>query len=411
MKSWTVSSILFVFLFNQIAGAAGLCEALFPEAKAAKIVADAAPKKVIAEKFKIKVATDSDRTEMYKINDEGFHSRLKIEVKELSKDSDQAVLELMRLLVDGTTYALEDKNVLLKNKMSLGIRLNNGFTFLVNYESKSSTRPWFVVEDKILLLSPTNKEIKITDGIVDPISLKIAKSEFDMPDFFEKDSQVVLKIPLSVEPEVLKKLDSYAPLFEHMPKEKLRKILAINSTFKRKAMLQLERAKSMFKKEIMKQPFKILLHGTIMGLISFGVNQAVSTNGTDVFKHMNDKPAAVVEAATLTASFSANEALAKAQYSELRKQIQQTAQEQHTTAGAEKSKDIIVAGGTSFTVNAKTFIFEQADPMNGSIHTYIVFAEDKVIKNEPALQYFATEINAAKYAPMIQAIKSHQQID
>lgn len=413
MKTVAVASLLFVFLFNQVAGAAGICQDLFLNGKAEQSQTQYPVVVYQKPEIKILIQTKSPRVRMTTVSDEGLKSRLVIEEQPLSQDADQAVLEVMRLLLNNNDFVLNEKNVLEKNEMTLGIPLKDGLTFLVTYESRSSERSSFVIDDKIVLATPTSNH-KITSNLKDPVNLRLAKSEFDMPDFFQKDTVINLKVPLSLNSNVLAKLKKFAALFEHMDKDELRKILALESPFKRNALLRLGRIKSTFKNIVQKQPIKLAFNGAAMALITFGVNHFMTNQSNiDVFQHLNSKPAAVVDVATTTASFSVEESLAKAQYATIRKEAQQKALSQKVSDSVSETKDLIASGGTSFTVNAHTFIFEQADPLNGSTHTYIVFAEDKVIgkAKAQALQYFAMEINAAKYAPMIKAIKAHQQIN
>lgn len=356
MKIVVTGLILLGLTQSSISNAAGLCENLFtfrPEAQQPQIQ--------VQQQTTAYAEVGSARVEVTKVSDENSHSKLHVEQLEFSKDPNQAVLELIRYLVNGRTFALEDKNVLIKNKMTLGIPLKNGYTFLVTYESKSNEYPLFVIEDKITLLSPSNKEFKLTDVLISPTEMKIAKSDFDMPEYFEKDLLVNLKIPLSIDATILAKLDGYAKYFEHIPKEKLRKIFAQQSPVKRNMLLQIGRAKSMLNEAFLKSPFKIAAQAVFMAAIINGSGHIMTNYFT------NPLPPS-------------------------------------------STTQVKLGKGALINNNDVSWVLETKDNANQP-HTYIAFSgeiKSANLNNQP-VQYVIFEVDPVKYAKLIAQMKQNQK--
>ncbi len=344
------------------------------------------------------VASESNRVEITKISeDTDKNSQLILQEEGFSPDSKKAVIELVRMLVQNSDFKLEDKNVLTKNKFTLGVPLKNGYSLLLNYESKSGQVSRFVLQDKILLMTPTGKEIKITDEILGADALEIKKSEFDLNTFSQKGLQINLKIPLTVDGDLLKKFSEMANYFEYFSKEELRELFnKTDNLSKIKTYLNLRKAKTVFFDVLIKQPFKTLVGGAMM---FFVFNSHVML---PAFPHTVQpvNPPAIsqmyIQKTIDNLHLPADDKELRQQFAEIRTQA-----ESHALHFLDSKK-------------SNLFIFEQVKKNESVKHTYLVFSEDLSSQlkntNNLGMQYFVMEINAAKNQKLISFIKNNDSV-
>lgn len=357
-----------------------------------------------------KVASESNRIEIMRVTKDLDVSKLLIEELAFSADPKVAVIEMIRMLVKNSDFKLEDKNVLIKNKFTLGIPLKDGYSLMLSYESKSSADPRFVLQDKILLITPTGKEIKVTDELISPNSFKINKSEFKLDQLSETGLNFKLKAPLVVQGELLKSFSDLANYFEYFDKQELRTLFnSTNSLFKIKTQLTLRKAKTVFYNVLIKEPFKFAIGGALMFAV---FNSHLITPDAVTDTQLNTQ--AVVSQTYITKTINdlalpAGDKEIKQQFAEIR---QKTLEQEHSLKYSNlKFGDIPIHSQNSFSIKNNLFVFERVNENTLSIHTYLVFSND--ISNQMSeanslgMQYFVMEINAAKYERLIKFIKNN----
>lgn len=99
----------------------------------------------------------------------------------------------------------------------------------------------------------------------------------------------------------------------------------------------------------------------------------------------------------------------RAEVSEINKQINSFSNSQEPYYGPNMA-DISLDHSNAFSKDHQTWIFEKADPYNKSVHTYIVFAQEKLTTAGPGVQYMVMEISAEKYPQLINFIKDQGRI-
>lgn len=395
MKILVTIPLILIFLLGQVSGAAEQCRFYFGQP----------------------ITTESSRVELLKIGETNLRSKIKIETQTLVENTNEAALDLMRLLVDGPSFILDEKIALLKDTMELSIPLKNGYWLLVSYDSRSMSGSRFVL-DKIFLLSEATKT-KIADNMLLPPNtftfdaatpvekLTLAKTDFELPEYFPKDYLLKLKIPLVVDGPSLEKLAQFAKYFDYFTKkDDLRKIINQKSPFKRKLLLQVGKAKSILTSVVLKQPFKIVVQGIMLGIAINGAsymmtNYNVNLNPFQAFSHQPS----IVEKSTSFTQFASQSPEVKSQFKAVVEEAQQRLALNEPYTGPKISKTLMDSSN-KFSINANTWIFEKNDPSENVKRTYIVFSEESTNKNIDNIQYFILEIDATKYAALIQAIKA-----
>ncbi len=354
-----------------------------------------------------KVASDSNRIEIMRVSKNLDVSKLQIEESAFSADPKVAVIELIRMLVKNSDYKLEDKNVLIKNKFTLGVPLKDGYSLMLSYESKSSTDPRFVLQDKILLVTPTGKEIKVTDELINSDSFKINKSEFKLDQLAETGLNFKLKAPLVVQGELLKNFSDLANYFEYFDKQELRTLFnKSDSLFKIKTHLTLRKAKSVFYNVLIKEPFKFAIGGALMFAV-FNSHLFMADDAKVVGGGMAT-PVYISETFNKLQLPPGDKDL-KQQFAEI--QLKSVEHQQSLNYSNLKFGDIPIHSQNSFSMKNNLFVFERVNENTLSTHTYLVFSNDisnqMSAANSLGMQYFVMEINAVKYERLIKYIKNN----
>lgn len=350
--------------------------------------------------------SESKRLVVFDTGKETVPSTLIVESVPFSENLDEATLELMRMIVQNSDFKIEDKTVLTKNKFTVGIPLKEGYFFEATYESKSNTVPRFVLQDKILLITPTGKEIKATDELLDQDQFKIKKSEFTLAGFAQTGLEIHLRLPLVVEGPLLTRFSKLAAYFEYFKKSEIAELVQGQSLTKINALFRLRKAKEVFFNVLIKQPFKSLISGVIM----FAV-----INGQAYFPHTPhfDSNAPAPMSQTFLKNTIDNIAVPVGQ-TQLKKELSAL---QLKAVAVMKSKN--VSGLSAYDINfneqnafAKEnniFIHYRKNEITGQLQTYIVFSSDISKGAIQGLQFFSFEVNPNEFQTLIQFLKNQGQ--
>lgn len=413
MRIFTAIIFLLSYIGSSLSYAGPSCQLMFGgEEKpviAGLLPAPARKIPVIIEK----VQSNSNRVELKKHTNTEAPEKLVIEELGFSQKTDEASIEMMRMLLQNSSYVLEEKNVLTKGELSIGIPVKNGYYFEVTYKSMSSERSQFMV-DKITLRTPTGTgSKKVAEGFLKAGEVKIKKAEHELGDILGEGINAKIKIPLIIDGQLLNKIDKLSKFFEYFKKDELRKLLQTNSMLKIRTVFEFRRARDVFFKVLFKEPMKAAIG---MGFIILATG--ISNTPINMLKTDNPTPAGeqvvVMMAQRETGSYMqskingfdvpAQAMQLKLEIAEINKQIQSFADSKAPYYGPNMS-EITVDHTSSFSRDHQTWIFEKADPYNNSVHTYIVFAQEKVSTAGPGIQYMVMEISAAKYPELIKFIK------
>ncbi|AZZ36531.1 hypothetical protein CIK05_06920 [Bdellovibrio sp. qaytius] len=395
--------------------AAPSCEVLFSESKSAEattIVAEAEPLPVIKES----VQSQSPRVELVKVTNSPAPEKLVIENVNFSEKTDEAAIEVMRLLLQNSSYVLEEKNVLNKGELVIGIPAKDGYYFEVTYKSMSGERSQFIV-DKISLKTPTGSESKkIAEGFLKAGELKLKKSEFEIGNLLGDGINAKLKIPLIIDGPLLNKIDKLARFFEFFKKDEMRNLLKSNSMLKIRTVFEYRRARDVFFKVLLKEPMKAAIGLGFIVLATSVSNMPMNVLGRGP-EPIGNQVAAMAPRETISflqsrinqMNIPSAEVNIKAEISQLNAQIK-THFSSNAAYNGPKLSEIRLDQESSFSLMHQTFIIEKADEFNKSVHTYIVFAEEKASTVGPGVQYMIMEINPSKYPLLIKLIKGQTSI-
>lgn len=358
------------------------------------------------------VKTNSNRVELKKHTNSEAPEKLVIEKMDFSEKPDEASIELMRMLLQNSSYVLEEKNVLNKGELSIGIPVKDGYYFEVTYKSMSSERSQFLVE-KITLRTPTGTgSKKIAEGFLKAGEVKIKKAEHELGDVLGEGVNAKIKIPLIIDGPLLTKIDKLAKFFEYFRKDELRNLLQSNSMLKIRAVFEYRRARDVFFKVLFKEPMKAAIG---MGFIILATG--ISTNPMNMVGRSNPDPVGTQVVAMAPREYSSymqnkingfdvpqQATQLRVEISEINKQIKSHADSKEPYYGPSMA-EISLDRSSAFSAEHQTWIFEKADPYNKSVHTYIVFAQEKATTVGPGVQYMVMEIAADKYPTLIKFIK------
>ncbi len=386
MRLCFYSSAFILFLFSaQVM--AQTCVQMFPELSKPQII-----------------ASESNRLQITQTADGESNSKLIVSQEEFSKNVNHSVLEMVRMVVRNSDFKLEDKNVLIKNKFTLGIPIRDGYSLLLTYESKSERAPRFVLQDKIILVTPTGKEFKISEDLIDNDQLKINKAEFDLKDYIPHGLELKLKVPLVVEGKLLTAFAKLANFFEYFEKEKIRQIFLSDNLLWIKAQFQVGRAKKVFFDVLTKEPFKFFIGGGMMYLV-FGPN---FINPQPIQTAPLYTPPAITQIMITNTINGLPIPKADKQLRQDIEEIKLQAQKiSSTPANSHLGLADLDTGTKKIAIKPDAlFVMDKLNEQTGLRHTYLVFSEEIVGQRGPGLQYFVLEINPTKYQRLISFIKN-----
>lgn len=363
------------------------------------------------------VRSSSDRVELKKHENSELPEKLVIEDKGFSNKPDEASIEMMRLLLQNSSYVLEEKNVLTKGELSIGIPIKDGYFFEVTYKTMSSERSQFIV-DKITLRTPTGTgSKKVAEGFLKAGEVKIKKSEYEIGDILGAGINAKIKIPLIIDGPLLNKIDKLSKFFEYFKKDELRQLLRTNSMAKIRLVFEYRRARDVFFKVLFKEPMKAAIG---MGFIILATG--IATNPINLVGRPTPEPIAthiVAMTPRETSSYLQDRInridipqqaqQIRYEVTELNKQIK-THFDSKVSYNGPNLAEIRVDHSSAFSKEHQTWIFEKEDAFNKSKHTYIVFGEEQASATGPGIQYMVMEIDASKYPELIKLIKNQGKI-
>ena len=389
MKAVFAVLLTLTYSFNLVAQTQA-CEGLFTE------------NKVINQEL----VSGSKRLTIFETLNEQAPSTLVIESVPFSENLEVATLELMRMIIQNSDFKLEDKTVLTKNKFTVGIPLKDGYFLEATYESKSNTSPRFVLQDKIVLITPTGKLIKVTDELLDADELKIKKSAFTLTGFAQTGLEIHLRLPLVVEGPLLAHFSEMATYFEYFKKSEIAKLVQGQSLTKINVLFRLRKAKDVFFNVLIKQPFKSLISGVIM----FAV-----INGQAYFPHTShpvaNGPATISQTFLKTTidnvSVPANQIQVKKELRAL--QIKAAAVMKSKNFSGLSAYEINLNDQNEFSKDNNIFIQYIKNKATGQLQTYFVFSTDISKGAIQGLQFFSFEVNPKEFQTLIQFINNQGQ--
>lgn len=351
---------------------------------------------------------ESKRLTAIETKNEKATAKLIVEARPFSQDMDDATLELLRLLVQNSDFKLEDKTVLTKNKFTLGIPFKEGYFFELTYESRSNNQPRFVLQDKIILVTPTGKEIKATDDLLDANELKIKKSEFDLTGLSASGLEIHLRVPLVIEGQLLSQLSKMASYFEYFKKSEIAKIVESQNLKKINTLFRLRKAKDVFINVLIKQPFKSLISGVIM----FAV-----ISGQAYIPHLRHSDSALPTTIAQTyikdtidsVPAAKNQPQLKKELALLQKKA--AAVIRSNTLSHLNYKELNLTTQNLMAKDSQFFVHQQKDAATGQRQTYIVFATEVTSGPTQGLQYFSFEVNPNEFQNLIRFLNNQMQPD
>lgn len=350
------------------------------------------------------ITSDSARVRITKVAGDHVNSRLTVEEGAFSRDVNVASIELVRMLIRNSDFKLEDKNVLLKNKFTLGIPVKDGYVLQLTYESSSNAAPRFILQDKVVLITPAGREIRITNDLMSPDQLRLNRTDFEMADYAVRGLELNLKVPLVVEGPLLSKFSHLADYFKYFRKEELSRVFQSNSMLRIESQLKLRKAKHVFHQVLIKEPFKFLIGGAI----------ALTVMNSQMFIHPAKEAPAPVATAPAAISMThmnntlnnipipANQPTVRAEFQQLRAEITQKVAVQ--SFAEINAYDVRIDPNNMFSREHNLFVFTRVNENTNSTHTYVVFAQDVSQSRNLGLQYYVFEVSAARYTNLIRFI-------
>lgn len=329
-------------------------------------------------------------------------ARLIIGESDFVSNPNQSVIELIRLLVQNSSYKLEDKNVLTKNKFTLGVEISTGYFLELTYESKSNTNPRFILQDKIVLITPSGKKITVTEDLIRNTETKINKSDFDISEYFGFGVNLKLLVPLVVEGAVLKKFSSLAEYFEYFEKDEIARIFKSSNMVKIETLFKIRKAKKVFFNVLIREPFKLILGGAVM----FAVynSQVFLPTHTEMPAQLSPQISAQHVQNTLNnMPIPSNRPDLKKEYSDLQAEI--AAKVKNRSYANLGFHDIQAKAMSASAHERNMFVYEKLNENTGSIHTYVVVAEDASTSTALAMKFVVIEISATRYKKIIAYLK------
>jgi hypothetical protein len=200
----------------------------------------------------ILIHTKTEGVSTLKIIDQGF-----------DPDPQIAALKIINAALKTAAFLVTEKNFIDKDNLILGFSLPSNYSLEVTYVSNSMVQSQFVIK-KIQLISPTGQKKNISSDLIQIDEFKLAADYFELSDNVLFHADIHLKLPLTIEAVVLKELTKYSSSFDLFSKDELRNIFITENTKKIKSKLFARKAIELFKKVLIKEPFKLLIGGIMM---------------------------------------------------------------------------------------------------------------------------------------------------
>lgn len=171
-------------------------------------------------------------------------------------------LKIVKHAIMGSAFSLTDKNFLAKDEIILNYPLKNKYSLEVIYKSDSRESEKFVISE-INLRSATNKKFEVAEDLFHKDRYELEKNQFDFSEHFEPGTKIDAQIPFVIEGKTIDILEKHVPAFELFSKEELRKLFTTQTEKQISRAIFVRKAKDVFVKVIVKQPFKIIMSAVI----------------------------------------------------------------------------------------------------------------------------------------------------
>ncbi|MBL7670198.1 MAG: hypothetical protein JNM39_06905 [Bdellovibrionaceae bacterium] len=358
-----------------------------------------------------------------------------------SEKIDEASLELVRAFLVTPDSFVAAKDATRKNKFSLGFRISQRYTLLVNYVAASLNTPRFVPAS-VSLLYPNGQEVVIAKDFLsrtsEPPRLEI--SRFELSEALPQGYDINLKIPLAIDGPLLQQFNLLASYFDYFPvetqKSSLQKIFASNSLKYIKTQLKLQYYRDVFVKVVVKEPFKIVFAVAAFTVVPIVLDRYFNDHTKVAQKH----PPAASQAYTQGEGRLANDGTnqrtsliterlngiqipaSETKVIELLNDLKAEAIQLSQTNGTSTPDGAAPATPnafefasiprTAFSREHLMWTFEKSDPSRpGVTNTYVVFAKEANSggQNHHVVTYAIMKIDATKYAPLIAFINRTTQ--
>lgn len=175
-----------------------------------------------------------------------------------SESAQAQAIKIVRQALVSPSFILSDKNFISKDEISIGYTIDNGYTLSVIYKSDSRIENRFIINE-LNLITPTNYKVKLSDGLFKEDRFELNKNEFEVNNYFPLGTKIEANVPFFIEASTLEVLDHYNTYFNLFKKEELKKIFAASSSKKIQSLLSIRRAKDVFRKVLIKQPYKMII--------------------------------------------------------------------------------------------------------------------------------------------------------
>lgn len=181
---------------------------------------------------------------------------------QLGKNPQAESIEIIRYALQNRSFVISEKNFLTKDEIVLGYPLKNDYSVEVVYKSDSRGEDKFIINE-LHLITPTGQKRLIGEKIFHHDRFELKTSQFDLSEYFGPGVQLDLNVPFKIEGQTLNALDKHASSLKLFSKQELRNLYFNNSPAKIASKTFLRRAKTIFIKVLVKEPFKMLVGGAL----------------------------------------------------------------------------------------------------------------------------------------------------
>lgn len=415
-------SILGIFVFNLIlspfAWSQNQCVHLFnyfqhnemalltgPQKETPKIETNESP-----EIIRVALKAESDKVQIVeRQGDLQKTSKLYFKKGQFNKDPKLGALELLKLVVQNSSHILEDKNVLNKDKLTLGVPLKNGYSLEVVYASDARAYSRFII-DKVSVVLPNGKSQKITDTVLTAEGDQFDKKSVEIKGALENALDIELNLPTHIEGPTLMQFADYARYFEFYTKEELRERVQTLTPKRMEYSFKYRHLKDVFTKLIIKEPFKQIF--TVITTL------AITSGGFLTYTDIATTPAVVTKPPTEIMIINPNlhelplnvkSPEVKTQFAELKAEamfkLASKTQDELT-----KMPEVKIDYNYLFSNEASVWIQRVKDPATKSNKVYVVFGEQKRTVQGSSLQYFIIDVDPVKYNLLIRYLESQGKV-
>jgi hypothetical protein len=331
---------------------------------------------------------------------------LKFESKPLSPDHKIATMDLLQMMVHTTSFTLNDKNVLYKDELILGVPLSNGFSLQATYFADGRAKPSFAL-NSVELVTLTGETHRIVKSMLERDSHVISKKTVELnSDIYPAGYEITAALPVQIEGEALIQLKKITPDLELFDKTEIKKIAEEKTFSQMKRSFLARKTRSLFKKYFVAAPFKSVANF----LPTIFLASTISWSITNI-----NRDAQVLKPSAAWVQTGINEAAAKSISPEVKilfHELKAEAQAQINSGQAENpmlGAASLSADKYKFSDRHMTWVFEQADAQ-GQKQTYIVLTDEVAgVAHEP-IKYLIIKVDATKYKILIDHIKSQGHI-